>query len=502
VTKEGFDLPRQVRTIMALDPSAPALQFADRWFTWSDLSGAVDRIDELLTSAGIGTGSAVGIVLRNSPEAVAALLAVISTGRTVLSLSPIQPQAALRADVEALRPPTVIASRSDWSPELRDGVRSVQAIGISLEVGDHAQAEYVEGCEELGTGDFYPSDHRTAVVMLTSGTTGPSKRVRLSYASLETSLTGVAHYQSRDPIKPALKETTVVQWSPLVHISGLWSVLSSVVEGRKISLMERFDVSGWASRMEEHRPKTASLPPTAMRMVLDANVPKAALASLRAVRSGTAPLDPAVKREFESRYGVPVLIVYGATEFAGALAGWTLRDHERYSQEKNGSVGRPHPGIDVRVVDAETGQVLPAGTTGILEAKSPQLPSPGWVRTTDLARIDEDGFIWLAGRADDVIIRGGFKVPTAGVAGVLREHPAVLDAAVIGLPDARLGAVPVAAVELRPGGGGATPDELLAMLRGRLPPYQVPVRILIVDTLPRTPSMKISQPGVAAMFAA
>jgi long-chain acyl-CoA synthetase len=101
-----------------------------------------------------------------------------------------------------------------------------------------------------------------------------------------------------------------------------------------------------------------------------------------------------------------------------------------------------------------------------------------------------------------VIIRGGFKVPTAGVAGVLREHPAVLDAAVIGLPDARLGAVPVAAVELRPGGGGATPDELLAMLRGRLPPYQVPVRILIVDTLPRTPSMKISQPGVAAMFAA
>jgi long-chain acyl-CoA synthetase len=501
VTKEGFDLPRQLRTIMALDPSAPALQFGGHWFTWSDLSSAVDRVDELLQAAGIGSGSAVGIVLRNSPEALAALLAVISTGRAVLSLSPIQPAAALRADVEALRPPAVVAGRSDWSPELRDGVRSVQAVGIGMEIGGGAP-EYVEGCEELGKGDFYETDGETAVVMLTSGTTGPSKRVRLSYASLEASLTGVAHYQSRDPIKPALKDTTVVQWSPLVHISGLWSVLSSVVEGRKISLMERFDVNGWASRMEEHRPKAASLPPTAMRMVLDANVPKAVLASLRAVRSGTAPLDPAVKREFESRYGVPVLIVYGATEFAGALAGWTLRDHERFSQEKNGSVGRPHPGIDVRVVDADTGQVLPAGTTGILEAKSPQLPSPGWVRTTDLASIDEDGFIWLAGRADDVIIRGGFKVPTAGVAGVLREHPAVLDAAVVGIPDARLGAVPVAAVELRPGSSGATPDELFAMLRGRLPPYQVPVRIVIVDALPRTPSMKISQPGVAAMFAA
>lgn len=485
---------------MTLDPSAPALQFADRWFAWSDLSNAADRIDEMLSAAGIGTRSAVGIVLRNSPEAEAALLAIISTGRAVLSLSPIQPQAALRADVETLRPPAVIAGRPDWTPELRDGVRAAQAIGISLELG--GEVRYVEGCDHLGTGDFYETDGKTAVVVLTSGTTGPSKRVRLSYASLEVSLTGVAHYQSRDAIKPVLKDTTVVQWSPLVHISGLWSVLSSVVEGRKISLMERFDVGTWAARMEEHRPKTASLPPTAMRMVLDANVPKSALASLRAVRSGTAPLDPAMKREFESRYGVPVLIVYGATEFAGAVAGWTLRDHEQFGQQKAGSVGRAHPGIEVRVVDAGTGQVVPTDMAGVLEAKSPQLAGRGWLRTTDLARIDEHGFIWLEGRADDVIIRGGFKVPAAAVADVLREHEAVLDASVIGLPDARLGAVPVAAVELRPGSGGATPDELLAMLRDRLPPYQVPVRILIADALPRTPSMKISQPGVAAMFAA
>jgi long-chain acyl-CoA synthetase len=501
VTEETFDLRRQLRTIMTLDPSAPALQFAGRWFTWSDLSGAADRIDELLNAAGIGTGSAVGIVLRNSPEAVAALLAVILTGRAVLSLSPIQPRAALRADLEALRPPAVIAGRADWTPELRDGVRGAQAIGITLEVGA-GEVKYVEGCDHLGTGAFYETDGKTAVVMLTSGTTGPSKRVRLSYSSLEASLTGVSHYQSRDAIKPALKDTTVVQWTPLVHISGLWSVLSTVVEGRKISLMERFDVSTWAARMQEHRPKTASLPPTAMRMVLDANVPKPILASLRAVRSGTAPLDPAMKREFESRYGVPVLIVYGATEFAGAVAGWTLREHERFAQQKAGSVGRAHPGIEVRVVDAGTGQELPTGTAGVLEAKSSQLPGPDWVRTTDLARIDEDGFIWLEGRADDVIIRGGFKVPAAAVADVLREHEAVLDASVIGLPDARLGAVPVAAVELRPGSGDVTPEELLALLRSRLPPYQVPARILIADALPRTPSMKISQPGVAAMFAA
>ena len=186
MTEETFDLRRQLRTIMTLDPSAPALQFVGHWFTWSDLSGAADRIDELLNAAGIGTESAVGIVLRNSPEAVAALLAVISTGRAVLSLSPIQPRAALRADVEALRPPAVIAGRADWTPELRDGVRRAQAIGITLDVGG-GEVKYVEGCDHLGAGAFYETDGRTAVVMLTSGTTGPSKRVRLSYASLEAS---------------------------------------------------------------------------------------------------------------------------------------------------------------------------------------------------------------------------------------------------------------------------------------------------------------------------
>lgn len=498
--RSKFDLGRQLTQVMSLEPSAPALQFQDCWYTWSDLSVVMMRAKELIDRAVRGPERVVGIVLRNCPEAVAALLTVVSSRDVVLSLNPIQPLSELVADVEFLRPPVIVAARQDWSKDLSEAARRAGCVGISIDAAAEL-VEYVQGCVQLGGGPYYKSDPGTAVVMLTSGTTGPAKRVPLSYESLEASFLGVAHYQSRDALKPSLKSSTAVVWTPLVHISGLWSILSSFVEGRKICLMERFDVPTWVARVEEHRPKTASLPPTAMRMVLDAEVPKSALASLRSVRSGTAPLDPALKSEFQSRYGIPVLVVYGATEFAGAVAGWTIRDHERFGEEKAGSIGRAHPGVTMRVVDPETGEELPPGAIGILEAKAPQLAHPGWVETTDLARMDEDGFIWIEGRADDVIIRGGFKVPTEAVSELLRKHPSVADASVVGIPDARLGSVPVAAVELSPDADRVTADDLLELLRSRLPPYQVPVKLQVVDALPRTPSLKVSRPAVAALFA-
>jgi acyl-CoA synthetase (AMP-forming)/AMP-acid ligase II len=125
-----------------------------------------------------------------------------------------------------------------------------------------------------------------------------------------------------------------------------------------------------------------------------------------------------------------------------------------------------------------------------------------WVRTTDIGRVDGDGFVWIDGRADDVIVRGGFKITPAEIADVLRSHAAVRDAGVAGLDDDRLGAVPVAAVELHNGVATAevTEEDLLALLRSRLSGYKVPARVMVVDRLPRTPSMKVSQPGIRALF--
>ena len=187
-------------------------------------------------------------------------------------------------------------------------------------------------------------------------------------------------------------------------------------------------------------------------MVLEADVDPADLSSLRSVVSGTAPLDPDDADAFTERYGIPVLISYGATEFGGGVAGWNLADHREFWATKRGSVGRAHAGCELRIVDASSGDVARRGHRGPARgAGEPARRRRDWVRTTDLARIDGDGFLWILGRADQAIIRGGFKVLPEVVRTALERHPDVRGAAVIGRTDRRLGAVPVAAVELRPG---------------------------------------------------
>jgi acyl-CoA synthetase (AMP-forming)/AMP-acid ligase II len=195
-----------------------------------------------------------------------------------------------------------------------------------------------------------------------------------------------------------------------------------------------------------------------------------------------------------------VLVDYGAAEFIGGLAGWTLKDHKQFSREKRGSVGRAKSDVQIRVVDQGNFAPLPADEIGIVEVKSDRY-GPDWIRTNDLARIDSDGFIFLKGRADDAINRGGFKILPEEVAAVLRRHPKVGDAAIVGRKDVRLGEVPVAAIEL-PEGSTEKPDkeELDSFLKATLPSYMVPVEYRIVDALPRTISMKVSRPELKSLL--
>ena len=338
--------------------------------------------------------------------------------------------------------------------------------------------------------------------MLTSGTTGPPKRIALRYASIDESIAGALHYERRGASGPlALRSGTAVVNAPLVHVSGLWRTLLNLAQGRKIALMERFRLEPWLEIVRRHRPRTVSLVPAALKEVLDAEVDPADLSSLKAILCGTAALPLDRQIEFQERYGIPVLVSYGATEFAGGVAGWTLADHREWWERKKGSAGRAHPGTRLRVVDAESFAPLPPGEPGLLEVRSGQAGDDAWVRTTDLAALDEDGFLWLRGRADDAIVRGGFKIAPAEVAAALESHPSVREAAVVGLPDERLGQVPVAAVELDPEAGPADPGALLEFARERLAGYQVPARLRIVAALPRTPSLKVSQPDVRALFA-
>ena len=498
-TPEAFF--RRIETIWALEPDAQAVEFGDAAFSWGDLRSAVSRIDAALTEAGVGHAAAVGVLLRNRPGMLAALLALLLSGRCIVSLNPLQPDDELQKELCDLRLDALIGESGDWRPGAMRVAEEEGIAGLSLPDGALGPIRRV-GYPGRTSGRRGEDLTGVALQILTSGTTGRPRRIRIGRATMADAILDGARGEDQSAA-PSLKATPTVMSAPLMHVSGMFGALLSIYEGRPIVLLEKFSVERWVAAIKRHRVRFCSLPPTPMSMVLEAGVPREDLASLIAVRAGTAPLSPETQRRFEATYGIPVLVQYGATEWMGGLAGWTLADHRRHIATKLGSVGRARGDVLLRVVDADGGGELPAGQIGVLEVLPRQRlgADVSWTRTSDLASLDADGFLYIHGRVDDTIIRGGFKVDTAAVAAVLMQHPAVREASVVGLPDERLGQVPVAAVELREGAAATTEDDLRAHAARLLSPYQIPVRFKLVVALPRTVSMKVSRPGVLSLFA-
>jgi acyl-coenzyme A synthetase/AMP-(fatty) acid ligase len=482
-------LSRRIRQMTALDSGAAALYFGDLTFAWSFYSDAITDLESLLAAQ--PKARRVGIVLRNRPGPLAAVVATIGTGRSVVTLSPHLGDIGLAKDIADLAPDLIVAEDEDWS---RDAVlTSSEAVGaIALRTGTDRALSAQPVRWSPSPSLQHPGD--VAVLMMTSGTTGRPKRVDLTYDRMAAAFRA-AGLVFDETGSPRLHSRTDILWASLAHISGLYFAVSHVIDGRSVALLEKFEVGPWVELVRRHRPGYVRLAPAALRMVLQAQVPADTFASVRAVGSGTAPLPPELAEAFEDRYGIPVLGTYGATEFAGAIAGWTLKDKQQWGARKRGSVGRAHGGIELRIVDPETGAVLPCGATGLLEARGSQLPggAGAWQRTTDLAALDDDRFLFIRGRADDAINRGGFKIPPSVIEEALLAHPAVDEASAVALPDARLGQVPAAAVTLR---RPVTEEELMQYLSSRLTRYQRPVAIRVVDQLPRTPSLKVSRPLV------
>ena len=493
-------MSERLRETPAIDPGAPALHYAGSWRPWRYFTEVTARLDQKLSELGVGKGAPVGLLPRNTPAAAAAAVAIIASERCIVCISPLNGDSKVAADIAALDLAVIVGDAADWQ---RAPLAAAAADGDTVMVGvtdDMDVPPWASGEHVLKDVPPRPGD---ALEMLTSGTTGPPRRVTWSYQRLDRTIEAAARHFYR---QGALAERTLprspdIIWTPMVHMSGMWTVLQCAAEGRKIVLLSKFDPRTWAAAVQVHRPKAVGLAPTAMRMVLEAGIPREALTSLKAVRSGSAALPVELQARFEDTYGVPVLTVYGATEFAGAATSWTLADHQKYGREKRGSSGRPLPDVELRVIDRATHAEVPAGTEGLLEVR---MPAAGWMRTSDVAVLDEDGFLWIRGREDDAISRGGFKVDPRKVEKVLLEHPGVQEAAVVGIPDDRLGAVPAAAVVLQAGTAGpaATPDELIAWIRDRAAPYEVPARVAVVAELPRTVSQKISRDGLISLIMA
>jgi acyl-coenzyme A synthetase/AMP-(fatty) acid ligase len=478
-------LSEQIALTLGSKPHKPFIDFRGRWYTRGEAKAVGDRIQAILDQAGVARDVPVAMVVRNRAPHAAAIICLFAQSRSFSMIYAYQSPDSIARDIATLNSVAVIADKEDWTPEAIAAARAAGSIGIALSV-DEPMVSLVPGLESLGPGPHRAAPAEAGIEVLSSGTTGAPKRILIRMPVLIHAVTSVKlGLPPSDDMPP-----DITAW-PFGGIGGICGLAAAGYLGRGVTVLEKFNIPDFLNAVKQNKVKLLSATPAMIRMILDAKVPKEAFAGVQAVYGGSAALDPETQEEFEAAYGIPILWAYGATEFAGTAVAWTPALREKFGGLKRGSIGRALVGATVRIVDPETGSEAPRGQQGHLEARINAL-GPGWIRTTDIGSMDADDFVWLHGRGDGAINRGGFKVIPDTVAACLRRHPAVLDAAVIGVDDRRLGQVPVAAVELKSGVAGVTEDDLKEHVRQNLTAYQVPVRVHVMKELPRTPSMKVA----------
>lgn len=349
-----------------------------------------------------------------------------------------------------------------------------------------------------------------AVVMFTSGTTGTPKGASLSFSALRGSVAGIAigtglSDGGRPPTQPARGPRIVLV--PIAHMGGFLGVLTAWWLGKPALLVQKFSSERVFDLAARYRLGVLSLTP-AMVWELAQDGSNRTLPGVDSVIVGTAAIPEATRLAFEEKYGVPVLRNYGQTEFAGAIAFERPQDVAS-GQRPDGTVGRIAPGVEVAILDTQ-GAALPTGEVGEIAARaasamSGYLGSDGkpaaiddWMRTGDLGRLDDEGFLFVVGRVRDMIVCGGFNIYPAQVEAALNELPEIADSAVGGIPDERLGEVPVATVVLNRGveiGAETVRDAL----RSRLAAYELPRRVVFVEAIPRHETGKVDRDAVGRL---
>jgi acyl-CoA synthetase (AMP-forming)/AMP-acid ligase II len=437
-------------------PEGPAVYAGDEVLTRDDLCARADAVATALKE--IASGSPVAVKLLNGADLIATLFGVWKAGAVYVPVNPRLTPTEIDRIVEAVRPAAFI--------------------------GDDSRAPAAQA--PVHNDDI-------ALIQFTSGTTGPPKPVLLRHSGVLTLLDGVIgtlrtrSADERRPPMPNLVPVSLSLWA------GIYQVLFAFRVGAPVVVMERFETFAFADAVRRFGIRSTVLPPAAMTMLSD-DMSIRDLAPLKYVRSISAPLSPLQARRFRDRFGIAVLNGYGQTELGGEIVGWTGADTKQFGDSKLGAVGRPHKGVSVRTDDAGELQVrTPAMSAGYANGVelSDRLTDDGWFRTGDIGHIDADGFVWIDGRVSDMINRGGLKVFPEEVAEVLRLSPSVADAAVAAMPDDRLGEVPCGFVVPAAGAPAVDVTALESLCREHLAPYKVPVRIEVVDELPRNEIGKV-----------
>jgi long-chain acyl-CoA synthetase len=468
-----------------------------------ELQLRTDALEESLVAAGALPGHVVGVALPNRPCAIVALFAIWQVGAVHAPLNPRASDDDLRTSLEQLNPSLVITDPK--TAERMDG-------WPVLEFDDSGVGNLSEPASPRG--DAYDAD--VALIQFTSGTTGRPKPVKMLHSNvldLIDRVVGTIRTGRKDSGESTAGSGTRMPNLVPVSLSlwaGIYQVLFAFRVGAPVVIMERFETEEFARLVQRYRVRSSVLPPAAMTMLCnDARITD--LRPLKTVRAITAPLDPARARRFSERFGVTVLNGYGQTELGGEVVGWTAADAREHGSVKLGSVGRPNRGIEVAILtdDGVTnlpdrlGEVLvrtPATREGEMDKSfADRLMTGGWFRTGDVGSVDADGFVWVSGRVSDMINRGGLKVYPSQVEEVLLSEPAVGDAAVVGVPDDRVGEVPWAWVVAAPG-WEFDAAALEQACRQRLTAYKVPARFLQIDALPRNEVGKVIKRELAERF--
>ena len=457
----------------------PALLIGDTRIPYRELDAARVRWTGLLRARGLRPGDRVAIVLPNGFEYIGALYGTLSAGGIAVPLNPL----LRRAEIEER------LADSDASILVAPAAAEELA-GLPVARTDASEALIAtpdNGIAERG-GD------EPAILLYTSGTTGRPKGAELTHGGMRASAAFLS-----GPLLRLRDDDVLLGAAPFSHIFGLAGVLNpAIATGACIALLPRFDAEAALALMQRESAEVFLGVPSMCIALLRAADAGAPVPKLRVAHVGGAPLPPETLHAFAARFGCEVLEGFGMTETSGGVV-----SHVSGQLVKPGSVGTPAPGVDLRIAGAG-GEDLGAGEPGEVQLRAPGMMrgywrdpgatreafADGWFRTGDVGYRDADGYLYLVDRTKDVIMRGGYSVYPREVEDALYEHPAVSEAAVVGVPDELLGEEVVAVVVPR-AGHDCDPVEIRAFMRERVAAYKYPRLVVVAAGLPHGPSGKI-----------
>ncbi len=472
-------------------PDRPAIRLDDLVLTYAQLRDAAGRAAALLRSLGVEPGDRVGLMLPNIPAYPVAFYGALAAGAIVVPMNPLLKSREVAYYLGDSGAKVVVA----WQGAAAEAAKGAADVGAqAVQVDDADLSSRLDGLSPVSSwADADGNDD--AVILYTSGTTGKPKGAELTHDNL----TSNASLTARTLLKNSTGDV-MMGCLPLFHVFGLTCGLNGTLSvGGTLTLLPRFDPGKALQIIERDRVTIFEGVPTMYSAMLHHQAdPRPDTSSLRLCVSGGAAMPVEVLRNFEREFDCMILEGYGLSE-TSPVASFNHPDKVR----KPGSVGTPVEGVEMRLVDGDGNDVPPGevgeiairgynvmkGYWGKPEATAEAIPD-GWFRTGDMGRVDSDGYYYIVDRKKEMIIRGGFNVYPREIEEVLHEHPAVAEAAVVGIPHPELGEEIGAAVALKPG-ASATEDELRAFVKERVAAYKYPRHVWLVDELPKGPTGKI-----------